>query len=179
MNRVVYEHFNYYRDFDPNRSFPFKNWPESNKVQGGLWGCRIGASYGWPKLSKMLEEGLNETIDELYEAGKIEEKIPIHRTPAEECERFEFVLKPWANNYVIHTIEDYQKLPKLTAEGKEAIDYEQCLKDGIDAVELCAIGDEYDEYNTQEEFDVLDDAIGISWGCDSIVVLNKDAYEII
>ena len=182
MDRVIYEHYNYYKKFDPNRSFPFKNWPKSNKVLGGLWGCRVGATYGWPLISKMIEKNENRLIDELYEKGELDEKIYINHTPTEECERFEFVLKPWANNYIIHTMQDYNKLPKLTeltSEGKEAIDFEQCLKDGIDAVEFCAIGDEYEEYNTQEEFDVLDETIGWAWGCDSIVVLNKDAYEII
>ena len=46
-----------------------------------------------------------------------------------------------------------------------------------DAIELCSIGDEYDEMSTQEDFDKLDEVFGVYWCCDSIVVLNKDTAE--
>ena len=99
--------------------------------------------------------------------------------PIEDCTKFEFVLKSWAKNYIISTFEDYENLPKMKFEGKEVVDYEKCFKDGIDAIELCAIGDEYDDLSTQEDFDKLDEVFGVYWDCDSIVVLNPDAYEIV
>ena len=67
----------------------------------------------------------------------------------------------------------------MMVNGKEVIDYMKCLTEGIDAIELCSIGDEYDELSTQEDFDKLDEVFGVYWSCDSIVVLNKDAYELV
>lgn len=181
MDRVIYEHYNSFCDYDENRSYPIKNWPEKNKPLGGLWGSRVGASYGWAYISNEAAREAKNLSDEQkkeimeYTGRPIEET----RKPTSECTRFEFVLKPWANNYIVTTIEDYQKLPKMIVDGKEVVDYEKCLADGIDAVELCAIGDEYDDLSTQEEFNKLDEVFAVHWDCDSIVVLNKDAYEII
>lgn len=166
METVVYEHINYFKDFDKSKSFPFVNWPENNKPKGGLWGCRVGASYGWKYL-----------VDECIEGKRAHENPNMKRV--EDCTKFNFILKPWAKNYIVSTIDNYNKLPKMIFEGKEVVDYEQCFKDGIDAIEMCAIGDEYEDIQTQEEFDKLDEVFGVYWDCDSIVVLNPDAYEII
>lgn len=181
MNRVVYEHINYFKDYDENRVFPIKNWQDKNKPLGGLWGCRVGATCGWAYVvNRAIEKAKDLTEEEKAEIVSYTGK-PIEETrkPVESCTKFEFILKPWANNYIVTTFEDYQKLPKMVVDGKELVDYEQCLKDGIDAVELCAIGDEYEDLSTQEDFDKLDEVFGIDWDCDSIVVLNKEAYEII
>lgn len=174
MENVVYEHFNYFKEFDKGRSFPFENWPENNKPKGGLWGCRVGCSYGWPIITKKMEEHAKKLIEEYGLGGGEVTKVPI-----EKVSKFQFILKPWAKNYIISTFEDYEKLPKMNFEGEEVIDYEQCFKDGIDAIELCAIGDEYDDLSTQVDFDKLDEVFGVYWDCDSIVVLNPDAYEIV
>ncbi len=59
------------------------------------------------------------------------------------------------------------------------MDYLKCLDNGIDAVELCSLRDEFEEYYDEETIDLFDDVFCIQWSCDSIVVLNPDAYEII
>lgn len=172
MDRIVYEHYNYFNNYDKNRSFPIKNWPKNNKLLGGLWGCRVGCSYGWVYIT-------NEARDGKRNLPKGQHENPDKIRPIEDCTKFEFVLKSWAKNYIISTFEDYENLPKMKFEGKEVVDYEKCFKDGIDAIELCAIGDEYDDLSTQEDFDKLDEVFGVYWDCDSIVVLNPDAYEIV
>ena len=94
-----------------------------------------------------------ERVDKIIEEGGYEREGEGKGKSIEDSSKFEFVLKPWANNYIVTTFEDYQRLPKMVVDGKEVVDYEQCLRDGIDAVEMCAIGDEYDELSTQEDFD--------------------------
>ncbi len=46
-------------------------------------------------------------------------------------------------------------------------------------MELCSLRDEFEEYYDEETIDLFDDVFCIQWSCDSIVVLNPDAYEII
>lgn len=50
------------------------------------------------------------------------------------------------------------------------IDFEKCLRLGIDAIELCWYGDEYkDLVNGDLYFELY------GWDCDSMVVLNPEA----
>ena len=181
MDQVIYEHYNYFHDYDENRSYPFINWSERNKLLGGLWGCRVGASCGWVYITnEAIEKMKTLSAEEKAEIeSRLGERMELIWKPLDDCTKFNFILKPWANNYIVTTFEDYKKLPKMEFEGTEVVDYVQCLRDGIDAIELCAIGDEYEDLSTQEDFDKLDEVFGVHWDCDSIVVLNKDAYEIL
>ena len=49
-------------------------------------------------------------------------------------------------------------------------DFEKCIDQGIDAVELCIYGDEYD---CDDYFELHNSLYG--WDCDSIVILNPNA----
>lgn len=168
---VLYEHINCFNEYDPKRSYPISNWPEKNKPNGGLWGSRVGSSSGWENYMKQADEEL----------------LKIHPYPEgfvpPEFTKFYFKLKDNANLYIVENLEDFKKLPKSIDEtGKEYIDYVKCLKQGIDAVELCSIGDEFEEYlksMSDEDLDKFDEEFCSHWQCDSIVVLNPDAYEII
>ena len=52
----------------------------------------------------------------------------------------------------------------------EEIDFVECLRRGIDAVELCWYGEEYQDQRADDLYLAL-----YGWDCDSIVVLNPDA----
>ena len=164
---VIYEHLNWFREFDPKRHFPIVNWKETNKPLGGLWGSRVGASKKWERFLEQMDEYLQK-------------KHHVENWERTEVTRFYFKLKEDANVFVVTCYKDYLRLPKSVDEdGKEYVDYLKCLDNGIDAVELCSIGDEFEEYYDEETIDEFDDAFCIQWACDSIVVLNPDAYEII
>lgn len=51
-----------------------------------------------------------------------------------------------------------------------AISFEKCLRAGIDAIELCWYGDEYQSVANGDLYFEL-----YGWDCDSIVVLNPNA----
>lgn len=50
------------------------------------------------------------------------------------------------------------------------IDFEKCLRIGIDAIELCWYGEEFEKVASGDLYFEL-----YGWDCDSIVVLNPDA----
>lgn len=175
--RVVYEHYNCFNLFDPARAFPVKNWECNNKPLGGLWGSRVGATENWKKVMKKMDEHLIEMARREFEEGTYNPNSP---EICDERDRMLFVLKDGANCFVTHSYADYLKLPKGHDEnGKEYVDYIQCLADGIDAVELCSLGDEWDEYYDEDTVEQFDEIFCSHWSCDSIVVLNPDAYEVI
>lgn len=173
MTKILYEHYNYFCDFDPKVSFPCKNWKEKNKVLGGLWGSRVGSTSNWKNYAKKEEEYIRKVQESFGE----DEKKNLKNISIENVEKFYFSLKPEANLYVIHNYSDYIKLPKI--DGCNAVDYEKCLRDGIDAIELCSFGEEYDRYYDEQTIDLFDDEFCSHWCCDSIVVLNPNAYEVI
>lgn len=81
---------------------------------------------------------------------------------------FVFSLSERANAVRIHTLSDLDKLPQRKLENHAdmvAIDFEKCVEQGIDAIELCTLGN------------------GLywalyGWDCESIIVLNKDVIEV-
>lgn len=53
---------------------------------------------------------------------------------------------------------------------QRSIDFEKCLRIGIDAIELCWYGEEFEKVASDDLYFEL-----YGWDCDSIVVLNPDA----
>lgn len=142
------------RPYSEEGRFPVRNNSANHKPYGGLWACREGAKEDWRTLLK-------------DRWGK---------DPYEECETLSidrFVLKPWAKVFYIREYQDIEKMPKIKDENLEdTIDYRQMQKDGWDAVEV-----QYFEKHrgTDPELEAWISA----WDCDSICVMNPEAYEML
>lgn len=155
MNDQIYIHYGS-KIFNPKLNFPIRNrnYP-SVKPYGGLWGSRIGASFGWKDWCK--EEDFRD---------------------CDPLDSFQFKLKPEAINYIISKTEDLYALPNLKFDKYKYIkdyyiDFEKCLSLGIDSIELCWYGEEYKYVrNGNLHYDLY------GWDCDSIVILNPDAIVI-
>ena len=111
-----------------------------------------------------------------HEVGKIGVKLRI--SGSTEKLSFKFTIKNGSNIVTIKSLEDIKKLPvqegsrwsKDTPWRSYIIDFEKCIDQGIDAVELCIYGDEYD---CDDYFELHNSLYG--WDCDSIVILNPNA----
>lgn len=150
MNRQIYIHYGA-TAFDPSKGFPIKNvkwWP---KPKGGLWASRKNATFGWKNWC---------TENEFRECD-----------PANS---FEFTMKDESRIVVINTIAQLRRLPEVKDDHRlglsYCIDFEKCLRSGIDAIELCWYGDEYQSLVNGDLYFEL-----YGWDCDSIVVLNQEA----
>lgn len=150
MNRQIYIHYGA-TAFDPTKDFPIKNvrwWP---KPDGGLWASRKNATFGWKDWCRQNE--------------------------FRECDpanSFEFTMKDESRIMVINTIAQLRRLPEVKDDHRfntsYCIDFEKCLRSGIDAIELCWYGDEYQSLiNGDLHFELY------GWDCDSMVVLNPNA----
>lgn len=149
MEKVIYIHYGS-TAFDPSHGFPIKNEECWVKPKGGLWASRKNASWGWKDWCE--EEDFRDCVD---------------------TESFSFILKDGATVAVISTLEQLYALPEMS-KGRFShisynIDFEECLKQGIDAIELCWYGE---EYHANHE-DNLHFAL-YGWDCDSIIILNPD-----
>lgn len=163
MENPVYIHWGS-KTFNTLIGFPIENKYLSTKPKGGLWASRVGATYGWLSVHDNL-------INRKYESDNF----------------FKFTLKESSTNCVIHSFSDLGSLPLSKDETgvfhiyptkdnlmEYCIDFEECLRMGIDAIELCWFGSEWE--------DVRKDALSYSlycWDCDSIVVLNPNVVEVI
>lgn len=154
MSDQIYIHYGA-DHFDPSKGFPIKNRDTWNKPKGGLWASRIDATYGWEDWC----------LDEDFRVDSLDVS-------------FQFKLKPGSNVYAISTMHDLERLPKAQIDERYAIydtyyiDFEQCLKDGIDAIELCWYGDEFKLVQNGNIHYAL-----YGWDCDSMVVLNPNIVE--
>lgn len=156
MEHQIYIHYGT-TNFDPSKGFPIKNEPHWVKPGGGLWASRINASRGWKDWCE--SEDYNHT---------------------DFTKSFQFTVKEGANIAVIKTVEDLMKLPmqdgcdynEYKVVGHYWIDFEKCLELGIDAVEICYYGDEYEDSEYWPLHYIL-----YGWDCDSIVILNPDVVE--
>lgn len=143
MTGEVYIHYGA-DAFNPSHGFPVV------KPHGGLWASRKRASYGW---AKWCEE--NSFRDCAAEPS------------------FQFIMRNPEKVAVIHNLNDLRQLPMVrdVPPGMwEEIDFVECLRRGIDAVELCWYGEEYQDQRADDLYLAL-----YGWDCDSIVVLNPDA----
>lgn len=116
------------------------------KPRGGLWASRDNSLFGWKQWND-------------------ESKF-------RKCTRensFTFSLTPGANVVELFTIEDLQKLPKLQKDYPTGdyylIDFEKCIRQGIDAIELRDIwkGLYFPLYG---------------WDCECILILNPEIVEV-
>lgn len=158
MKNAVYIHYGSTK-FDPTHGFPIRNANDWSKPIGGLWASRVDASYGW----KHWCEG------EDY-------------CRCEKSNSFEFTMKDPSKVAVIRNKTDLLKLPTVVSDyllkrsedlGTDIplfINFEECLRRGIDAIELCWFGDEYGGQRGDNMNYIM-----IGWDCDSIVVLNPEA----
>lgn len=152
MNKQIYIHYGA-TSFDPNRGFPIKNEPHWCKPNGGLWASRKNASFGWKEWCE--------------------------REEFRECDvrcSFEFTMRDESKIATISTLSQLAKLPSTKKQDRTSplstylIDFEKCLQNGIDAIELCWYGDEFSDVVSGGLYYAL-----YGWDCDSIVVLNPDA----
>lgn len=147
----TYIHYGH-KKFDKDLFEPIKN--SFVKPTGGFWASPINANFGWKDWCD----------EEQFRA-------------CNEENSFTFTLKPTANVYEIHNIEDLFKLPRYDYLNKEYnyyydifpdrydIDFEKCIEMGIDAIELCNI--------KRTLYYAL-----YGWDCESILILNKDIIEV-
>lgn len=130
--------------FDKNKFEKVSNY--FIKPRGGFWASRIDSEYGWKEWND----------DNKF-------------TTCQKENSFEFSLSPGANVVELFTLEDLQNLPIRQKDffvGEfYIIDFEECVKRGIDAIELRDIekGLYYPLYG---------------WDCESILILNPDIVEV-
>ena len=74
---------------------------------------------------------------------------------------------------VVSTLAQLRSLPCIEnslMRSSYPIDFERCLRLGIDAIELCWYGEEFENVASGDLYGEL-----YGWDCDSIVILNPDA----
>ena len=148
MNRQIYIHYGATK-FDPLLGFPIKNEYCWVKPKGGPWASRKNASFGWKDWCAREE----------------------FRECTEDCS-FEFVIKDENRIATISTLQQLRRLPRIENSrlaSSYLIDFEKCLRLGIDAIELCWYGEEFANVASGDLYFEL-----YGWDCDSIVVLNPD-----
>jgi hypothetical protein len=150
MEKTVYIHYGA-SVFDSAKGFPIKNRPHWNKPVGGLWASREAATFGWRDWCEGEEP-------DWIELSKF----------------FRFTLRDGAKVGVIHSIPDLCRLPTVDDDlfwwSSEMLDFEECLRQGWDAIELCWYGEEYkDQRGTDDMYYGL-----YGWDCDCILILNPD-----
>lgn len=149
MGNIIYIHYGS-TSFNPEQNFPIKNERCWMKPKGGLWASRKNASWGWKDWCKAEE--FRDCV---------------------ETEAFEFVLRDGANVANINTLEQLHNLPEMPKNQFSSlsynIDFEECLRRGYDAIELCWYGE---EFHRNRKDDLHFNLYG--WDCDSIVILNPN-----
>ena len=146
----IYIHYGS-KEFDLIKFKPIKNTPLFAKPEGGLWGSPEDAKYGWAEWCAAQE--------------------------FRECRKdnsFKFSLKGDAKILYINSIRDLEPLPKAKNEPLQihmwvCLDFEQLVRDGIDAIELDLSGEKRTETRREGLYYQL-----YGWDCDSLLVLNKD-----
>ena len=131
--------------FNPEMWHDVKNGGNITKPTGGLWASPIDAEFGWREWN-----------------------AESHFTTCSKENSFVFTLSKKAKVERIYTLADVDQLPQRNlgyATNMVAIDFEKCVEEGIDAIELCT----------------LDNGLYwalYGWDCESIIVLNKDVIEV-
>lgn len=124
--------------FNPEKFEPIVNSFRFSKPNGGFWASRIDAKYGWRDWCEDNEFNLDR----------------LDRS-------FTFTLKEGSRVYEIRSVADAFKLPFNSPSKFFAyIDFEKCLEEGIDAIEVTDIDFVYETL--------------YGWDCDSILILNPE-----
>ena len=146
----MYIHYGH-PNFNINKFSPIKNDINFTKPHGGFWASRVDAKFGWKDWCQ--EEDFRLCSNENS-----------------------FVFKCNDNAHVKHlrSLKDLYVLPKIDPVHKRCgafdwylIDFEQCLKNGIDAIELY--------FSDNPAFYYL----LYGWDCDSILILNPNIVEVV
>lgn len=137
--------------FDPNIGFPIKNQLGWTKPYGGLWASRVHCKFGWKDWC---------TLEDFRECN--------------DTNAFTFTLKKSANVVTIRCVDDIFKLPQIRVYQSYlydyTIDFEECLHQNIDAIELLIS-------EIPRQYDKLYYAL-YCWDCDSILILNPSIIRI-
>lgn len=85
------------------------------------------------------------------------------------------MLRDDAKVCIIHSMADLERLPSQKESSGYWLwgtipDFEECLRQGYDAIELCWYGEEHQNLAKDNMYNAL-----YGWDCDSIVVLNPEA----
>lgn len=156
MEKIVFVHYDD-MPFDRNSILPIQNTPFTGftKPYGGFWASREDASFGWKEWCQREEfDGFSDN------------------------HVFRFTLKDTANVVTLSTMEQFEALPKRADSELKSkyiptpIDFEECLRQGIDAIELCWYGEEYKGVRNGNLYFALH-----GWDCDCILILNPDVIE--
>lgn len=163
LTRQLWEYANVYvhygcsaKEFSGENFKEVKNILYFNKPQGGLWASPTKAIYDYIENRKIKSYGWKEFCEDNN-----------FRTESGIDKQFYFCLKPDSNVYSIKSKEDFENLPKTNI--IEGIDYEECIRLGIDAIEY-----NYTYAHKEESLGDRLDFIMLGWDCDSIVILNPD-----
>ena len=130
--------------FDAERWDEIKN-SKITKPTGGLWASPIDAGFGWREWNAKS-----------------------HFTTCSKENSFVFTLSEKAKVERLYTLADVDQLPQKSlgySTDMVAIDFEACVNQGIDAIELCT----------------LDNGLYwalYGWDCESIIILNKDVIKV-
>lgn len=155
----LYVHYGCYADdFDIDRFQKISNISFLQKPFGGFW-ASPAHSDGMPILFDWAEFC---RINEYRHRGGIEKK-------------FYFCLNKNAHLARIETMDDYNALPKIEISNEmfrrseKFIDFEECVRQGIDAIEYA-----YAEAHWDKDIGDEMDLKMLGWDCDSILIMNPD-----
>ena len=147
MEKPVYIHYGA-KVFDPGKGFPIRNRENWTKPAGGLWASRETSAFGWKDWCERENFRRCDTSNAFW-----------------------FVLRDGAKVGVISCTDDLKRLPNKKCELWSVIpDFEECLRWGYDAIELCWYGEEYQTLAVDDIHFTL-----YGWDCDSIVILNPES----
>lgn len=156
-NADEYVHYGCHaEDFDVNAFHKVKNIPFSTKPSGGFWASPTHAGgrrilFDWEIFCRTAE----------YQPKK-----GLGR-------KFYFCVDVKSCIFKIASLEDYHLLPKIVMtgdaaeKGKEFIDFEECVRQGIDAIEY-AYSAAHQDKEAGEQMDIK----MMGWDCDSILIMN-------
>lgn len=144
------------KDYDISKFEKIKNIPLSTKPSGGFWASptRIGRQFAFDWASFCRR-------DDHHPRGKL-------------YRNFLFCLNINARIVRIETPGDFDILPKVEVSsnipntlGEEFIDFEECVRQGIDAIEYA-----YTAVHQDKDAGDRMDIKMLGWDCDSILILN-------
>lgn len=141
--------------FDRRLFQPISNTPLFSKPTGGLWASDVNAKFGWKDWCQ--SQGYSADTEGTFGYSE------------DNC--FKFTLSDNANVVSIKSNKDIAALPlvKNTLPFElpmTCIDFEECVRRGIDAIEL------YLSENRELYWSLY------GWDCDSILVMNPDVVVV-